>query len=340
MKFTQGPDTFTVEEMPLFEPSGRGGHAYLTVRRAGMSTPFLLGELRRRLRLNEEELGCAGMKDRDAVAVQTLSVPATARHAAEGHLAKLGVEVLSSAFHEHKLRTGKLAGNRFTVAVDLEDPSELQILQEGCRRLEAEGLPNAFGPQRFADGSGIEEGRRLFLGLRPSGPFRRARFAVSVFQARIFNELLDLRRRRGSYPWPVSGDLMKRHDSGGEFVAAEEDLPALRERVADLQVSPAGPIIGRKMARAAGEALALELEVLGAHGLDIRSLAATRAPGTRRFLRVPLGRVRLAPQEGRAVLSFFLPPGSYASVLLVELGVEVIPPPRREDRRPRSPGRR
>ncbi len=94
MRFRQSPATFTVAELPLFAPSGRGDHLYLTVRRSGMSTPFLLRELQRRLRLKEGDLGCAGMKDRDAVSVQTLSLPRHAARQAERALRELGVEVV------------------------------------------------------------------------------------------------------------------------------------------------------------------------------------------------------------------------------------------------------
>jgi tRNA pseudouridine13 synthase len=331
VRFHQSPATFTVEELPLFAPSGRGNHLYLTVRRSGMSTPFLLRELQRRLHLKEEDLGCAGMKDRDAVSVQTLSLPRHAAPQAERVLRELGCEVLSAAQHPHKLRTGKLAGNRFSIRVELEGNHEKELLAEGCRRIEAGGLANAFGPQRFADGSAIEEGRRAFLGIRRPGAFRRSRFAVSVFQALLFNELLALRRARGLWPGPLPGDLMKRHDSGGEFVAGEVDEP-LRSRVAQLEISPTGPMFGGKMAHPEGEAWRLECGILASHGLTPGSLAASRVPGARRFLRVPAAPIAITLEGETAHLSFDLPPGSYASVLLQELGVEVVRP-ERPDRR-------
>ncbi|MEW5765606.1 MAG: tRNA pseudouridine(13) synthase TruD [Acidobacteriota bacterium] len=330
LRFVQSPGTFTVEEVPLFPPCGRGYHAYLTVRRAGCSTPFLLGELRRRLRLAEEDLGCAGMKDRDAVAVQTFSIPSRLQKQAELAFGELGCEVLSSALHTHKLRTGKLAGNRFTVRVEGDGPSDAEALEAGLRRLEAEGMPNAFGPQRFADRSGLEEGRKIFLGHRPSGPFRRARFLVSAYQALLFNDWLEARRSAGRFPWPVAGDVMKRHDSGGEFPAEEVD-ETLLDRVRRLEISPSGPLFGGKMARASGEALQFEEDILARHGLGWRDVSSARAPGARRPMRVPVGEIGLERAGRGAVLTFTLPPGSYASVLLAEAGIEVVPPPRRNE---------
>lgn len=327
MRFRQSSRTFLVEEVPLFEPSGRGDHVYLWTRRSGMSTPFLLKQLQRALRVNEEDLGCAGHKDRDATALQTISLPGRLERRAIQALEGMGVDVLSAHRHAHKLRTGKLAGNRFTVTVEMDLPGELETLETRCRVAEREGFPNPFGPQRFADGSAIEEGRRGFLGIRPRGPFRASRFAVSVFQSLLFNDLLELRRKRGLYPGPVQGDLMKKHETGGEFVALEVD-DVLSARTAAQEVSPTGPIFGGKMPRPEGQAWAIESEVLGRHGLGPAQVAAARAPGARRFLRVPSGPIDLRTEGRRAILGFLLPPGSYASVLLAHMGIEVVPPER------------
>jgi tRNA pseudouridine13 synthase len=327
MKFRQSTQTFVVEEVPLFEPSGRGDHVYIWTRRSGMSTPFLLKQLQRALRLGEVDLGCAGHKDRDALALQTISLPGRLERRAIQVLEGMGVEVLDARRHGHKLRTGKLAGNRFTVTVELDLPGDLEALEARCGMAEREGFPNAFGPQRFADGSAVEEGRRGFLGIRSRGPFRASRFAVSVFQSLLFNDVLELRQRRGLYPQPVPGDLMKKHETGGEFVALEVD-ETLRARGAALEISPTGPLFGGKMPRPEGKAWALENEILGRHGLAPAQVAAARAPGARRFLRVPTGSMDLRTEDQRVFLGFLLPPGSYASVLLAHLGIEVVPPQR------------
>jgi tRNA pseudouridine13 synthase len=325
VRFRPSPETFRVEEIPLFEPAGHGAHAYLRVCRASLGTPHLLGLLRRGLKVPEEEIGCAGMKDRDAVAIQTFSVPAGLALRAQALLEEAGAEVLEVRLHTHKLRTGKLRGNRFEARIFLDGPEEAPLLAASVSRIERQGFANAFGPQRFADRSGLEEGRRLFLGLRPSGPFRRARFLVSVYQALLFNEWLDLRRERRLWPGPVAGDVLKRHDSGGEFLAETVDEDLL-QRVRGLEVSPAGPLFGRKMTWAEAEAAALEEEILRRHGLSFGSLAQVRVPGARRPLRLPTGPLSLSVEGGTARLSFTLPPGAYASVLLAELGVILLPP--------------
>jgi tRNA pseudouridine13 synthase len=333
LRFRQSADTFTVEEIPLFEPSGEGGHLYLTIRRRDISTPYLLRTLQKRLGVKEPDIGCAGNKDRDATTIQTISLPAALETRAGDVLGGLGVEVLGSARHEHKLRTGKLKGNRFTAVIEWSGPDERERLEAACAHVREHGFPNAFGPQRFGDGRAVEEGRLLFSGLRRFGSFRKSRFAVSVFQAHLFNQLLELRQERGLYPGPVAGDLMKKHDTGGEFVAEAPD-PEIERRIRALEISPTGPIPGRKMPHPALDALELEREVLAANGLNEGSLMATKAPGARRFLRVPAGSLALqafsphsgSDDSGIATLAFFLPPGSYANVLLRTLGCDILKP--------------
>jgi tRNA pseudouridine13 synthase len=326
MRFLQSPETFAVEEIPLYPLSGAGEHLYVTFRRSGLSTPHVLRELERKLGLKETEIGCAGNKDRDAVATQTISLPSRVRERAEKALGELGAEILSSTLHPHKLRTGKLAGNRFTVRLEMASPDEEGPLREALSRLESSGMPNAFGPQRFGDSDAAENGRLLFLGARPYGSFKKARFAISAFQALVFNELLSERRARGLCPGPIPGDLMKRHDSGGEFTAQESD-DNLEWRVSALEVSPTGPILGRKMPWPSGQALELELEIAARFGLGQPSIQAAKAPGARRFLRVPTGPISVSAHETSATVCFLLPPGSYANVMLAEAGVEIVKPP-------------
>ncbi len=326
--FRQSSETFLVEEIPLFPTCGRGDHLYLTIKKRDISTPHLLNVVRKAARLSEEDIGCAGYKDRDATTIQTISIPARAEKLAVMAVQSLGAGLLSSALHTHKLRTGKLAGNRFEVSLSGGEREDAATLERAVAQAEREGMPNAFGPQRFADGSSIEQGRLLFLGRRSSGPFRKARFAVSVFQAHLFNKVLSERRLRGFYPGPLDGDLMKKHETGGEFLASAAD-PQISPRLASLEISPTGPLPGKKMAWPEGDALALELNILKSLDISRERAELAKVPGARRFLRVPTGKILIYQQSSSNVkLKFSLPPGSYATVLLEELGVKLSIPER------------
>ncbi len=321
--FHQSAETFRVEEIPLFPPCGRGDHLYFTVQKRDISTPHFLNVIRKAARLSEEEIGCAGYKDRDATTIQAISIPAKAERAAAKAIESLGARILSSALHTHKLRTGKLAGNRFVANLTGGGPHDAAALQSASTLAEEVGMANAFGPQRFADGSSIEQGRLLFLGRRSTGPFRKARFAISVFQAFIFNKVLAERKLQGFYPGPLDGDLMKKHETGGEFIASASD-PQIPSRLASLEISPTGPMPGKKMAWPQGDALAFELNILKSLDISKERTEMTKVAGTRRFLRVPTGKIQIFQESPADVrLTFTLPPGSYATVLLEELGVKL-----------------
>ena len=68
------PSHFKVEEIPLYEPEGKGDHVYLRVSREGRNTRDLVLALSDSFGLKESDIGCAGQKDKHAVAIQTFSV--------------------------------------------------------------------------------------------------------------------------------------------------------------------------------------------------------------------------------------------------------------------------
>src|SRR5216684_3321156 len=75
---------FRVEELPLYEARGEGGHLLLLVEKSGRTTPEVARELAIALAVREREIalagregevGDAGLKEKREVAVQRLSVP-------------------------------------------------------------------------------------------------------------------------------------------------------------------------------------------------------------------------------------------------------------------------
>ena len=71
------------------------------------------------------------------------------------------------------------------------------------------------------------------------------------------------------------------------------------------------------MKRAGDAAAALEEKILGSQGL--KPDVFRQQPGSRRSLRVALKEVNLSQEKEGLRLEFFLPKGSYATVLLDEI---------------------
>ncbi|MFL5358629.1 tRNA pseudouridine(13) synthase TruD [Archangium sp.] len=313
------PEDFEVEELPAYEPSGEGEHLYLWVEKRGRDTRELVKALAGALGVDEGDIGVAGMKDRQAITRQLLSVPAKAEPRV-ADFALEGVRVLWTRRHGNKLRTGHLKGNRFRLR--LRGVKDVGAARESFTRLGARGVPNYFGDQRFGrEGDNADFGRLLVLGQRlPRRPdkFQRKLY-LSAFQSRLFNRALVERLRAGTFDTALLGDVLRREDSGGLFVceAPEVDGP----RVASFEVSPAGPLFGPKMTAATHAVAEAEAKLLADEGvtLDDFKRGGDETQGGRRPYRVRLGNPALEVEGEDLVLTFELPKGSYATEVLHEL---------------------
>jgi len=313
------PEDFEVEEVPLYAPSGSGGHTFLWVEKRLRNSDEVARLLARAAGVAAREVGFAGRKDRVAVTRQWFSVPGFAPERALA-LDLPAVRVLDAVRHGHKLRTGQLRGNRFRLVVRDVEPEGAARAEEALRRVAREGLPNRFGPQRFGHGgANVELGRQALSG----GPVPRdraaLRFAVSALQAAVFNEAL---RQR---PLPLAevepGEVAMVHATGGSFRVEDGARESRRARLGE--ISATGPIFGSRVLAPTGPAAKRERAALRALGLDPDAspprLPGLRLRGARRAFRVFPSEVS-AEREGDAlVLSFALPAGSYASVVLEEV---------------------
>jgi len=317
------PEDFVVEEIPAYSPAGEGAHTFVRVEKRGRTTEEVASSLARAAGVRPRDVGYAGRKDRHAVTTQWLSAPGLEPEAALA-LRMPGVRVLEAARHPHKLRTGHLRGNRFTIT--LHGVSEVSAVQ-ARERLEAFarlGMPNRFGAQRFGrEGDNAERGRAVLCGeLRPRDR-RKARFWVSALQSAVFNEALRLR------DLPLheveAGDVAVVVGRGGLFVVTDVEREA--ERAARFEISATGPIFGARAGTRdpapEGRVAAREAQAMLRLGLDPSALAAPprglRLPGGRRALRVRAADATALHEGDRLRLGFVLPPGSYATVLLEEL---------------------
>ncbi|NRA75281.1 MAG: tRNA pseudouridine(13) synthase TruD [Planctomycetes bacterium] len=162
---------------------------------------------------------------------------------------------------------------------------------------------------------------------RIPGPLRRMYY--SAYQAELFNWVLMERLERSPdafrVPWP--GDVCQLEGSRSRFHVDLDEAAIAREKERALQgdISPTGPIFGRKMNLPTGEAGRIESAVLLAEGLRPESwlshVRGLKLDGTRRSLRILVRdpEVIWEQSEQALVLSFTLPAGSFATVLLEQV---------------------
>lgn len=313
-------EDFEVEEVPSYEPSGAGDHLFLWVEKRGLAPEFFARRIAQKLNISPGAVGTAGLKDRHAVTRQWVSVPKEC----EPNVARLdgdGVRVLKTGRHENKLKPGHLRGNRFRILVRDPDRGATDAVAAALDRIRTQGLPNFYGPQRFGhDGGTVDLGLKCLAGQAPRRirPFLY-RFALSAVQSLLFNDYLARRMRDGLYRTVLDGDVMAKWPAGGLFVAA--DVAAEQARFDAKETVTAGPMFGKKTFPAGGPAAAREAEVLRENDLSIDSFGGfgKLVLGTRRHNLVYLDDLAAGWEPDGLRLSFTLPAGCYATVLLREV---------------------
>ncbi len=148
------------------------------------------------------------------------------------------------------------------------------------------------------------------------------RLMVSAFQSGLFNRVVA--RRMADIDRVMVGDLAWKHANGACFRVEDADVE--QARCATFEISPTGPVFGRRMTEATGEPGRIEADVLAEAGLTRDGLGARhigKLDGARRPLRVPIidGKTKEGSDDFGHYLavSFFLPAGAYATNVIREI---------------------
>ena len=146
------------------------------------------------------------------------------------------------------------------------------------------------------------------------------RIWVSAWQSFLFNRVLDRRVRDGTFDRLLEGDIAWLHESSASYPVRDEAAEAERGR--SMRASPTGPLLGYDPPRPTGAPGRLEAAIFDAEGAQPEAFEARhcRARGLRRPLRCPVEEASLEVEpDGSVVARFFLPPGSFATVVLEHL---------------------
>ncbi|HET9445754.1 MAG TPA: tRNA pseudouridine(13) synthase TruD [Steroidobacteraceae bacterium] len=311
------PEDFLVQEWLGWEPDGEGDHLLLKVRKRGANTVWVAKQFARLAKLDPRDVGFAGLKDRDAVAEQSFTVPArSAIGEAWMGVAGEGFEVVSVARHRRKLKRGALKGNDFTITLR-SFSGDAAALDARLRAIAAAGAPNYFGPQRFGrDGSNLRTALAWFSeGVTPVDRWQRG-FALSAARAAIFNAVVARRVGDGTWNRLLPGEIVNLDGSGSVFVAEVLDA-TLEERCSRLDIHPTGPMWGGRQSPHA--ASALEAEVVARHDVLAQGLSKAGLEYERRALRIRVDRLEWTIHGEVVQLRFRLHRGAFATAVLHEL---------------------
>lgn len=326
-RIRQAPEDFIVEELDAFEASGAGEHLLLTIGKRALNTAFVARRIAQWAGVPESAVGYAGIKDRHALTRQRFTVqlpgreaPALELLAFEDAASGESLRVLQAARHSRKLPRGALAGNRF-VLVLREVVGDRGAIEARLHAILARGVPNSFGGQRFGHGGGnIGKALAMFGGRRVRREERS--MLLSAARSELFNRVLAARVVADSWDRPLDGEVWMLDGSRSVFGPQPFD-DGLAARLAAFDIHPTAPLWGRGELRSSGEAFALETAALDdAVALRLRKgLEDAGLRQERRATRLRVDGLAWAWQaDGALQLQFALPPGTYATSVLFELG--------------------
>lgn len=332
------PEDFFVEEIAGFEPSGEGEHLLLTIEKRGLTTSVVAKRIAGWAKLPEMAISYAGMKDRHAVTRQRFSVHLPKRVAPDiASLHSDDLQVLEATWHNRKLPRGALAGNRFVLVLRGVQGNH-EAINARFAQIAARGLPNWFGEQRFGrDGDNVASALAMFAGRR----VRRDQRSILLSAARsdLFNRVLAARVNDGTWDTGLEGEVWLLSGSRSVF-GPEPWSDALAERLTRFDIHPTGPLWGAGELRSRGRCAETECASLAADdAIALREgLEKAELKQERRALRlVPEGLAWEWIAGDALRVCFALPPGSYATAVLQELG-DITDGSRSAHRSSESPG--
>jgi len=207
---------------------------------------------------------------------------------------------------------------------DLDSPAALE-----ARTLYTEGHYQE--ALQACPGQAQEQCRALRALLKSQGNKTRAFYAIdkhlkgffiSAYQSELFNRVLTA--RMPEIDTLLLGDMAYKHVNGASF--GVEDPAVEQPRCDRFEISPTGPLLGRRTTRLTGPAGDIENPILEAEHLDearLNQMKRLGARGGRRPLRVQPRNTQVATGTDDLgpylELHFELDPGCYATTLIAEI---------------------
>ncbi|MTD28375.1 tRNA pseudouridine(13) synthase TruD [Erwinia sorbitola] len=314
-------EDFVVIEDLGYAPDGDGEQLLVRIRKNGCNTRFVAEALAKFVGIHARDVSFAGMKDRHAVTEQWFCLRVPGKITPDLTAFELpGVEVLESARHRRKLRTGALQGNAFTLV--LRQISDRDAVEQRLQLIARDGVPNYFGSQRFG-----HEGNNLTMAQRWAADEIRVRernkrsFILSAARSAMFNQVVsDRLAQQGSLIKVLPGDALQLTGRGSWFVAEAAELDTLQQRVNTNELRITAPLPGSGEWGTRDEALAFEQQSLVGQEALIALMDRERVDAARRAMLVIPRDLRWNWWDDVTLeMNFWLPAGSFATSVVREL---------------------
>ncbi len=314
------PEDFVVVEDLGFEPDGEGEHILVRILKNGCNTRFVADALAKFLKIHAREVSFAGQKDKHAVTEQWLCARLPGKDMPDLSAFQLeGCKVLEYARHKRKLRLGALKGNAFTLV--LREVSHRDEVESRLQAINAGGVPNYFGAQRFGIGGSNLQGALHWAQSDASVRDRNKRsFWLSAARSALFNQIVSERLKKTDFNQVVDGDALQLAGRGSWFVATQEERAELQRRVDEKELMVTASLPGSGEWGTQRDALAFEQSAIAEETALQSLLLREKVEASRRAM-------LLYPQQlswnwwddVTVELRFWLPAGSFATSVVREL---------------------
>mgnify|MGYP005991966785 CR=1 FL=1 len=336
--FKQNKDDFVVTEIPLYEFSGEGEHLILKIRKKDLATWDAIEIIAKFVGCKSREIGYAGLKDKNAMTVQTISI-----HKQYEEKLKTfnhpNIKILETTYHNNKIKVGHLKGNKFFIRLKRVNVLDSRKIEAALGSIVSLGMPNYFGFQRFGiEGDNYKKGKAIIEGTLKEKRRNLKQMYINAYQSYLFNswlskrieisklvdafepkeicEKLNLpldvvkRMKKQKHPLKlITGDLLSHYPFGKIFTI--EDLETESDKFYDRDRVPTGLLSGKRVKTSVDLAYEIEKEYEAPTGED----------GARRFAWIFPDEVESNYKEDKnwMELKFTLPKGCYATELIAEI---------------------
>lgn len=336
--FKQSKEDFVVTEEPLYEFSGEGEHLVIKIRKKDLATWDAIEILANFLGCSTREFGYAGLKDKNAMTIQSISIHKKFEEKLD-EFSHPNIKILEKTYHNNKIKVGHLKGNHFFVRLKRVTLIDAKKMEGVLEKIVNFGMPNYFGFQRFGiEGNNYQKGKDIIDGKLKEKRRNLRQMYINAYQSYLFNSWLSKRieisklidafepkeiyekinlpldivkvMKCQEHPFKViTGDLFSHYPYGKVFVI--EDLEEEAAKFFARDRVPTGLLAGKRVKLAEGIAREIEEQ------FD----EMTQEDGSRRFAWVFPENLESNYKEDKnwMELNFYLPKGSYATELIAEL---------------------
>ncbi len=306
-KIKEKPEDFIVKEIPDYNLDDSGKYSYFWLTKKNYNTMTAVKKIADSLNLPIKSIGFAGTKDKKAITKQTISIKGSEKEKVDAlSLKDIKLEYIGQG--SSPLSLGDLKGNEFVITVT--DITKEKIKPKNI-------IPNLFGPQRFSKNNAkigkaiikrdFEKALELidqnyvknhlekfpgdYIGALRKIPLKTRKIYIHAYQSLLWNRTAKTYIKLGHHKnikIPIIGF--------GTDIESIEDYD-LKEVVLDI----------------------LNQEEITERDFILPAIKELSSEGNERNLFMRIKNLEIETKENKAVVSFSLPKGSYATIVIEEI---------------------